>query len=204
MEPFAVEGDNPSCLLAAVLQGMQPKRGNRRRVGMAEYAEYAAFLAKPIRVGIESGRHGHDRGTSTGSSPLRRWSGAAGGLSVSSGRARLSLFKMVLSGSSGNIDISHCPVPASTTLDLAPLTHCGWLRSGTSQMKNWKAITTMIKPRAKPNRNPSVRSSAPTRLSSTMSEILMVKTDTTSNVRRNTPPMTATAATISLLKYCLA
>src|SRR4029077_4090481 len=204
MEPFAVECDNPSCLLTAVLQSMEAKRGNRGRVGMAEYAENAAFLAKPVCVEVEGGRHGHDLGTSTRSSPLRRWSGAAGGLSVSSGLARLSLFRMVLSGSSGNIDISHCPVPARTTLDLAPLTHCGWLRSGTSQMKNWNAMTTMIRPRARPNKNPSVRSSAPTRLSSTMSETLMVNTETTKSVSRNTLPTTATAATMSLLKYCLA
>src|SRR5215470_3981682 len=136
MKPFAVECDDPSRLLTTMLQGMEAERGNRRRVGVAEYAEYAALLAKPIGVGIEGGRHGHDLGTSTRSSPLRRWSGGAGGLSLSSGLARFSLFKMVLSGSSGNIDISHCPVPARTTLDLAPLTHCGWLRSGTSQMKN--------------------------------------------------------------------
>src|SRR5215469_9766178 len=204
MKPFAVECDDPSRLLTAMLQGMQAERGNRRRVGMPEYAEYAALLTKPICVGIEGGRHGHDLGTSTRSSPLRRWSGAAGGLSVSSGLARFSLFKMVLSGSSGNIDISHCPVPARTTLDLAPLTHCGWLRSGTSQMKNWNAMTTMIRPRARPNKNPSVRSSAPTRLSSTMSETLMVNTETIRSVSRNTLPTTATAATISLLKYCLA
>src|ERR1700720_3696330 len=147
MEPFAVECDDPSCLLTAVLQSMEAERGNRGRVGMAEYAEYAAFLAKPICVEVDGGRHGHDLGTSTRSSPLRRWSGAAGGLSVSSGLARLSLFKMGLSGSSGHIDIRHWPVPARTTLDLAPLTHCGWLRSGTSQVKNWKATTTMTRPR---------------------------------------------------------
>ncbi len=37
-----------------------------------------------------------------------------------------------------------------------------------------------------------------------MSEILTVRTETTSSVIRKTPPMTATAATMSLLKYCLA
>src|SRR5438067_1603766 len=137
MKPLAVEGDDSGGLLAAVLQGMQTQRGNRCRVRMSENAEDAAFLAKPIRVEVEGGRSGHDLGISNLSSSLRRWSGgAAAGASVSSGRARFNLFKMVLSGSSGNIDISHCPVPARTTLDLAPLTHCGWLRSGTSQIKN--------------------------------------------------------------------
>src|SRR6516162_1601049 len=125
MKPLAVECDDTGRLLPAMLQRMQAQSGNRRRVRMAEYAEYTALLAKPICVEIEGGRSGHDRDTSTLSSSLRRWSGGAGGLSVSSGRARLSLFKMVLSGSSGNIDMSHCPVLARTTLDLAPLTHCG-------------------------------------------------------------------------------
>src|SRR5690349_24329252 len=136
MEPLAVKADDPGRLLAAVLQSVQAERGNRPRVGMAEYAEYAAFLAKPIGIGVEGGGSAHDLGTSAPSRSLRCWSGGAGGLSESSGLVRFSLFKMVLSGSSGNIDISHCPVPASTTLDLAPLTHCGWLRSGTSQTKN--------------------------------------------------------------------
>src|SRR5674536_107419 len=74
---------------------------------------------------------------------------------------------MVLSGSSGNMDINHCPVLCNTTFDLALFTHSGWLRSGTSQAKNRKATTTMTSPRPSPNRKPSVRSSAPTRLSST-------------------------------------
>src|SRR6201982_284100 len=140
---------------------MQAERGDCGRIGMTEYAEYPAFLAEPVRVDVEGNGSGPDLGFSRRSMALRRWSGAAVGVSVSSGFARLSLFKMVLSGSSGNIDISHCPVPARTTLDLAPLTHCGWLRSGTSQMKNWNAMTTMIRPRARPKKNPSVRSSAP-------------------------------------------
>ena len=57
---------------------------------------------------------------------------------------------MVLSGSSGNIDISQSPVPCSTTRDLALRTQSGWLRSGTSQAKNRKATTTMTSPRAEP------------------------------------------------------
>ena len=88
---------------------------------------------------------------------------------------------MVLSGSSGNIDISQSPVPCSTTRDLALRTHSGWLRSGTSQAKNRNATTTMTSPRASPNRKPSVRSSAPMRLSSTMSENRTVMTDTISS-----------------------
>ena len=92
--------------------------------------------------------------------------------------AFFSLFKMVLSGSSGNIDINHCPVFCRTTFDLALRTQSGWLRSGTSQAKNRKATTTMISPRASPKRKPSVRSSAPTRLSSTMSEMRAVMIET--------------------------
>ena len=111
---------------------------------------------------------------------------------------------MVLSGSSGNIDISHCPVFCSTTFDLALRTHSGWLRSGTSHAKNRNATTTMTRPRPRPNRKPSVRSSAPTRLSRTMSEIRTVMIETISRVPRKTPPAETPAATMSLLKYCFA
>src|SRR5262249_20172980 len=72
VKPLAVEADYAGGLLAAVLQGVQTKGRNRRRVEMSEYAEYAAFLAEPIRVEVEGGRSGHDLGASTRSSPLRR------------------------------------------------------------------------------------------------------------------------------------
>ena len=94
--------------------------------------------------------------------------------------------------------------PCSTTFDLASLTQFGWLFSGTSQAKNRKATTTMTRPRASPNRKPSVRSSAPTRLSRTMSEIRMVMIETMISVPRKTPPITAAPANMSLLKYCFA
>ena len=58
----------------------------------------------------------------------------------------------------------------------------------------------MIRPRPNPNRNPSVRSSAPTRLSSTMSEMRTVMIETISSVSRNTPPMVTAVATVLLLK----
>ena len=70
-----------------------------------------------------------------------RWSGLVSGASWSSGFGFFSLFKMVLSGSSGNIDISHWPVPCRTTRDLAFFTHSGWLRSGTSHAKNRNATS---------------------------------------------------------------
>ena len=53
MEPRAVEGDDARRLLAAMLQGVQAERGDRRRVGMAENAEYAAFLAQTVALEIE-------------------------------------------------------------------------------------------------------------------------------------------------------
>jgi len=64
------------------------------------------------------------------------------------------------------------------------------MRSGTNQAKNRNATTTMISPRARPNRKPMVRSRAPTRLSSTMSENRTVMTDTISKVARKVPPST--------------
>src|SRR5262245_7978182 len=135
---------------------------------------------------------------------LPRWSGGPSCGSPSSGLGRLSRFKMVFSGSSGNIDISQSPVDCRTTLDLALATQAGCVRGGTSQAKNRKATTTMIRPRPSPNRKPSVRSSAPTRLSSTMSENRTVMIDTMMSVSRKVPAITSPAATMSVLKYVLA
>jgi hypothetical protein len=45
VEARAVEGDDAGRLLAAVLKRVQAERGDRRRGGMAEDAEDAAFLA---------------------------------------------------------------------------------------------------------------------------------------------------------------
>jgi hypothetical protein len=56
MEPLAVEGDDAGGFLAAVLQGVQAERGDGRRIGMAEDAEDAAFLAEPIRFQIQGKR----------------------------------------------------------------------------------------------------------------------------------------------------
>src|SRR5262245_1469081 len=57
METLAVERDNSSCFLTPMLERVQAKRGNRRRVGMAENAEYAAFLSQTVAVEIQL--HGH-------------------------------------------------------------------------------------------------------------------------------------------------
>ncbi|MEY9493929.1 hypothetical protein ABIE93_005136 [Bradyrhizobium elkanii] len=53
VEAAAVEGDDAGSFLAAVLQGVQAKCGDRGGLGMAEDAEHAAFLAE--RVAIEIG-----------------------------------------------------------------------------------------------------------------------------------------------------
>ena len=66
------------------------------------------------------------------------------------------------------------PTLRSTISDFAFVIHVGCDFAGTSQSKNTNATTTTSKPRASPNRNPSVRSSAPIRLSRILSEILTV------------------------------
>src|ERR1051325_10428576 len=48
----AVESDDAGGFLAAVLQGMQAERGDGGGVGMAEYAEYTAFLAQRVAVQV--------------------------------------------------------------------------------------------------------------------------------------------------------
>ena len=48
MEVVAVEADDAGRFLAAMLEGMQPERGQRRRVGMVEDAEDAALLVQPV------------------------------------------------------------------------------------------------------------------------------------------------------------
>ena len=48
MEVAAVVGDDAGGLLAAMLQGVQAERGQRRGVLVAEHAEDAAFLAQAV------------------------------------------------------------------------------------------------------------------------------------------------------------
>ena len=52
VEPRAVERYDAGRLLAPVLQGVQPERGDRGGVGVIENAEDAAFLAQSIAVKI--------------------------------------------------------------------------------------------------------------------------------------------------------
>ena len=54
VEAHAVEGDDARRFLPAVLQRVEPERGDRRRIGVAENAEDAAFLVETILVGIEN------------------------------------------------------------------------------------------------------------------------------------------------------
>ena len=54
VEPDAVESDDAGGFLAAMLQGVQPKGGNRGGVGMIEDAEDAALLAQPVAVRVEA------------------------------------------------------------------------------------------------------------------------------------------------------
>ena len=53
VEALAVEGDDARRFLAAMLERMQAKRGQRRRIRMSEYAEHAALLAQQIAIEIE-------------------------------------------------------------------------------------------------------------------------------------------------------
>ena len=50
VELLAVIGDDAGRFLAAMLQGVQPERRQRGRVGMAENAEDAAFLVQMVIV----------------------------------------------------------------------------------------------------------------------------------------------------------
>jgi hypothetical protein len=52
MKPGAIKGDDAGGFLAAMLQGVQSKRGDGGGVGMAEDAEHPAFLAQRIAVQI--------------------------------------------------------------------------------------------------------------------------------------------------------
>ncbi len=47
-ELLAIIGDDAGRFLAAVLQGVQPERGQGRRVGMAVDPENAAFLVEMV------------------------------------------------------------------------------------------------------------------------------------------------------------
>src|SRR5665647_2919786 len=56
MKPAIVERDDAGGFLSAVLQGVQPKCGDRRGFGMAEDAEHAAFLTQRVAMEILIGQ----------------------------------------------------------------------------------------------------------------------------------------------------
>ena len=58
MKPGSVEGYDARGFLAAVLQSVQPERGDRGGLGVAENAEHAAFLAQRIAIKIGIGEVG--------------------------------------------------------------------------------------------------------------------------------------------------
>ena len=55
-ELLPVIGDDTGGFLAAVLQGVEPKRGQGRRVGMAINPENAAFVVEVV-IGVAGRRH---------------------------------------------------------------------------------------------------------------------------------------------------
>ena len=52
IEAIAVEGDDAGRLLATVLKGVKPERGDGCGIEMTEDTEDAAFLAQAISLGI--------------------------------------------------------------------------------------------------------------------------------------------------------
>src|SRR5262249_38097717 len=95
MEALAVEADDAGRLLAAVLQGMQPERGDRRGVGMTKNPEYAALLTQPVGVEIlQTFVHRlvhHPAGLTDCGLVSERWSGGGSGSSSPFGRRLISL-----------------------------------------------------------------------------------------------------------------
>src|SRR5450631_575671 len=71
IESIAIKGNDTGCFLTAVLQGMKPQCGDRRRIAMAENAKYAAFLMQAVGLGIEKvGVVGPDTGTAGTGLPI--------------------------------------------------------------------------------------------------------------------------------------
>src|SRR5262249_1741144 len=50
MEALAVVGDDAGGFLAAMLEGVESERRNRRGIRVAEHAEYAALLTQPVII----------------------------------------------------------------------------------------------------------------------------------------------------------
>ena len=56
-ELLAVIGDDTGRFLAAMLQRMQPERGQRRRVGMTIHPEHATFVVEAVDVRVADRPH---------------------------------------------------------------------------------------------------------------------------------------------------
>ena len=117
---------------------------------------------------------------------------------------RFSLFKMVLSGSSGNMDFSHPRCFAARPCDLALRTQAGWLRSrhqpvekqeGDDDDDQAAAEAEQEAERAVERADPAVEDH--------VGDPHGQDRDDQQRARK-TPPTTAAAATMSLLKYCFA
>ena len=79
MESRAVEGDDARRLLAAMLQRVQPQRGDRGGVGVPENPEDAAFLVQPVVVEFERSGLGRDVLAGVGrATRVLTWTGEAG------------------------------------------------------------------------------------------------------------------------------
>ena len=160
MEALAVEGDDAGGFLAAMLERVQAERGDGGGVGMAEDAEHAALLAQAVGIRIEFDAVarsepcwsiGYPRLARRAPDDRARIAGLASGCILVFRLRRFNRFKMVLSGSSGNMAFSHCPGSLQHHARFGVLHPVrAALRSGTSQAKNRKATTTMISPRAEP------------------------------------------------------
>jgi hypothetical protein len=55
VEFLAIETGDANGFLTAMLEGMKPQRGHRRRVACAQHAENAAFLAQLVAVAVFEG-----------------------------------------------------------------------------------------------------------------------------------------------------
>jgi hypothetical protein len=53
-----IQGHNARGFLAAMLQRMQPKRGQRRSIATIPYAEDPAFLMRLVIIKLRDTRHG--------------------------------------------------------------------------------------------------------------------------------------------------
>ena len=186
MEDAAVEGDDAGRLLAAMLEGVQPERGDGGGIGMVEDAEDAAFLAQvtPAAPHRTCGSHAimYERGVRApaGSARVIRKDARAarplgltrgGAAAASPGLGGLRRLALVLRLA------DPLQQPFRVVGQHALQAVARWARIGrvrawaaqsgilpcTSQSRNTQPMMQMSRPRAAPKAKPSVRSSAPIR-----------------------------------------